>query len=81
MIDFKRNNWLIVLLLFSLFAIGLGTVHVHAASDRANNAAITNPIDGIGEAVLLAEPTVNLAPTSIISSSTTFSGIAYVTMA
>ncbi|WP_068622539.1 G5 domain-containing protein [Trichococcus ilyis] len=36
-----------------------------------------NPINGIGEVSLLAEPTVNLAPVSIISSSTTFSGISY----
>ena len=78
--DFKRKKWLILFVLFSLFAIGLGTGQVHAGtSGRANNATITNPLDGIGEASLLAEPTINLAPASIISSSTSFSGIAYIT--
>ena len=77
--DFKRINWFKLFILFSLFAIGLGTVQVHAAtSGRANNATITNPLDGIGEVSLLAEPTVNLAPTSIISSSVTFSGMSYI---
>ena len=75
--DFKRKKWLISFLLFSLFAIGLGTVQVHAGtSGPVNNATATNPIDGIA---LLTAPTVNLAPTSIISSSTTFSNISYIT--
>ena len=78
--NFKRINWLILFLLFSVFAIGLGTVQVHAVSPiRVKDTTTTNPINGIGEGALLVEPTVNLAPASIISSSTSFSGIAYIT--
>jgi hypothetical protein len=72
--DFKRINWLKLFLIFLLFAIALGTVQVHAVTSiRVKDTTTTNPISGIGEASLLAGPTVNLAPASIISSSVTFS--------
>jgi uncharacterized protein YabE (DUF348 family)/predicted phosphodiesterase len=79
MIVFKRISWLKLFLIFLLFAIGLGTVQVHAVTSiRVKDTTTTNPISGIGEVALLAEPTVNLAPTSVISSSVTFSGISYI---
>ena len=69
--EFKRKNWLKLFLIFLLFAIGLGTVQAHAVTSiRVKDTTTTNPIDGFGEVTLLAEPTVNLAPASIISSST-----------
>lgn len=78
--NFKRINWLKLFLIFLLFAIGLGTVQVHAVTSiRAKDTTTTNPINGIGESALLVEPTVNLAPASIISSSSSFSGISYIT--